>query len=252
MQFGIFEGANKKYASFAALGWLGVLVVAAGMARQRLARWRWAESAVFAAMLALVLPLSIVGYYRETAIWQKMADTNWENAMAAFLHVNDGDRLHGIDGNEDELAEYLGEVERRGRGIFSYFTFRWGDDAGSVLARMRETPCQGSAQSLDQIPEANRTELFPDPGTPEVMFGWGWVNRDRAPPLTIIAVDSHNRIVGVARTTRTSALAEEVTGRKFYQDVGWFGLARLTEPPPLKIFGLSRDGRYYCSLGSLG
>ncbi|HTZ35083.1 MAG TPA: hypothetical protein VMB84_03595, partial [Stellaceae bacterium] len=252
LQFGVFEGGSKKYASFAALGWLGVLLVAVGLARERTCLGDWGRSAPFVAMLALLLPLTLIGYGRETAIWQRAVDANWENALAAFLHVNDKARLGGIDGNQQELVEYLDDIAPRGRSVFSYFSFRWGDDASTVLGPLKQTPCLGSGQSLVEIAPDYRTDTFADPGTPETMSGWAWVNRDHAPPVTVIAVDAAGRIVGVARSSRTSVLAENVAGRKFFEDVGWFGLARLAEPPPLKLFGLSRDGRHYCALGALG
>jgi hypothetical protein len=78
------------------------------------------------------------------------------------------------------------------------------------------------------------------------------MDEDRQPPGTIIAVDSRERIVGVARITRTSSRAEEWLGQKLDQNAGWFGFARLTEPPPVMFFALSRDGKRVCALGGVG
>lgn len=252
LQFGVLEGTNKKYASFAGLGWLGVLAVAIGLARDRFTRFRWAETAVYGAMLAVLLPLTVMGYFRETAIWERMADANWENALAAFMQVNDRDRLHGINNDDVEFAQYLTAISSRNSGIFSYFSFRWGDKAGGVLGSLRETECRGSIESLDSIPEAYRANLFQVPGTPATMSGWAWIDKDHAPALTVIAVASDDRIVGAARSTRRSTTAEQMTGRMFRQNVGWFGLARLVEPPPVRFFALSRDNRHYCALGAAG
>jgi hypothetical protein len=36
------------------------------------------------------------------------------------------------------------------------------------------------------------------------------------------------------------------------KNVGWFGFARVTEPPPVNFFALSRDGKTCCALGGIG
>lgn len=78
------------------------------------------------------------------------------------------------------------------------------------------------------------------------------MDKNHEPPETIIAVDTRDRIVGVARMTRASASAEEWLGQKFNQNLGWFGFARSVEPSPLTFFALSADGKEFCELGRLG
>ena len=78
-QFGILEGASKKYSSFAALGWLGVLALATGVADHI---WQTRKSGWPAmALLLLLVPLSTLGYFRETRIWQKMIDRTTEASL---------------------------------------------------------------------------------------------------------------------------------------------------------------------------
>jgi hypothetical protein len=249
-QFGVLEAANKKYASFAGLGWLGVLAVAAGIAREKIRVFGRPEAPIFALLLGCILPLSISGYARETRLWQKMIDRNWEASLAVFLHVNDRNRLLDLYTDEAQLREYVSYIEPNGRGIFSYFSFRWGDDAKKFVAVRRPTSCRGAIERLDPIPNAALTRLFDAPGVPFVIAGWAWMDRDHAPPMTVIAVDAQDRIVGAARMTRASAAAEEWLGQKFGQNLGWFGFARLTGPPALSFFALSHDGRHFCALGS--
>jgi hypothetical protein len=250
-EFGILEGANKKYASFAALGWVGVLAIFTGIVREQLTG-AWSDTPVFASFLAIVLPLSTLGYMRETRIWQKEIDRTWEGGLAVFLHINDPTYLHDIYTDESELRKYIVYVEPRKRGIFSYFPFRWGDEAKIVLATRRPMGCRGVVERVDPIPAQDLTHIFQSPGTPEVISGWAWMDKNHEPPETIIAVDARDRIVGLARTTRASASAEEWLGQKMNQNVGWFGFARPIEPSPLTFFGLSADGKGFCALGSLG
>jgi hypothetical protein len=251
-QFGILEGASKKYASFAGLGWLGVLAVFTGVVRERFAFLSRPETPVFALLLAVVLPLSTLGYMRETRIWQKMIDRNWEASLAVFLHVNDQVRLHDIYTDESELVKYVGYIEPKGRAIFSYFPFRWDDDAKIVLARRRPAECRGVVERFDPLPAQDLTNDFQSPGTAVSMSGWTWMTEDHAPPETIIAVDSENHIAGVARITRTNATAEEWLGQKLDEDVGWFGYVRLIRSPPVSFIALSSDGEHFCALGPVG
>ncbi|MEA2741138.1 MAG: hypothetical protein QOH05_4445 [Acetobacteraceae bacterium] len=250
--FGILEAANKKYASFAALGWLGVLAVYTGIARQRWTSPSQRETPVFALLLAVLLPLSIAGYTRETRIWQKMIDRNWEASLALFLHVNDRNHLHDVYTDESEIGKYVDFIEPRGRGIFSYFPFRWGDDAKPLLAVRLPTECRGVVERLDPIPAQDLTNVFPSPGTPMSTAGWAWMAQDHAPPETVIAVDARDRIVGVARTTRSASNAEEWLGQKIDQDIGWFGFVRMSDAPPVSFIALSSDRAHFCVLGHLG
>ncbi len=251
-QFGILEGASKKYASFAALGWLGVLAVFTGVARQRLPFLSRPEAPVLALLLAIVLPLSTLGYLRETRIWEKMIDRNWEASLAVFLHIDDESRLHDIYTNDSELVKYVGFIEPKGRAIFSYFPFRWGDDVNTVLAPRRATECRGMVERLDPVPSQDVASAFHSTGTPASISGWTWMTKDHGPPETIVVANSANRIVGVARITRSSSSAEEWLGQKLDQNVGWFGFVRFDPALPLSYFALSADGRHYCVLGPIG
>lgn len=250
--YGILEAASKKYASFAALGWVGVLAVAAGaLSELRCSQRMLKESLLLVALLVLV-PLTVAGYDRETRLWQKWRETNWESALAVFLQINDRDRLHALDENEHEVGRYVAFAEPRGVGIFSYFPFRWGDNATAFLAARREVSCRGEVESVSSIDAAHLTDVFDVKGFARTIAGWTWMNGEQRPASTIIAVDRSQRIVGVARTTRTSARAEEWLGQKFNEDLGWFGFARVTDSSPLKFYALSFNGKEYCSLGSEG
>lgn len=251
-QFGILEAANKKYASFAALGWLGVLAVLSGIACHRLSFLRRPEIAVFALMLALLLPLTALGYARETRLWQKDIDRNWEASLAAFLQINDRGKLHDLYTEELGLGEYLGYIKPNNRGIFSRFRFRWGDDAKVFLSARQKTSCRSEVEAISPIATADLTTLFHVAGEPVSISGWAWMDKNHQPPAMIIAVDSHDRIVGAGRVTRASARAEEWLGQKLDQNAGWFGFARLVEPPPVTFFALSRDGEGVCALGGFG
>ena len=248
----MLEGANKKYASFAALGWVGVLAVLTGLAQE----WRKylgrPVSLVFALFLMTVLPLSVLGYMRETRIWQVMIDRNWEASLAVLFHVNDRNWLGNLYGDDPGLRKYVGYIESRGRGIFSELPIRWRDDAAPLLTKGTPTSCRGGAERLDPVPVADLATIFDYTDTPMIMSGWAWMEADHAPPATIIAVDGQQRIVGVARMTRTSASAEEWLGQKFDQNVGWFGFARLNPPQSVSFFALSGDNKHFCALGGVG
>jgi len=249
-QFGILEAANKKYASFAALGWLGVLAVASGVARHLLqGLGRRTEMAVFALALAVVLPLGALGYTRETRIWHKAIDRVGEAGIAAFLQINDRNQLRNLYTEEPGLGEYLDYVSISGRALFSHFPFRWGDSGKAFLTARRKVDCLGEIEALTSIPASDLTSLFQAPGSPVSISGWAWMNEDRGPPALIFVIDSKDRIVGAARITRASARAEEWLGQKLSQDVGWFGFARIAEPAPLLFHGLSGDGKRFCLVG---
>lgn len=246
---GILDAANKKYASTAALGWVAVLMIVTGVLRELLHDSRRANLTAIAAALLIVLPLSWTGLERETRIWRKITERNWEAGLASLLKVNDGRYLAALYRPNSDLGELIGYLDSANRAVFSYYPFRWGDDARSLFADRQPTNCHSEVERLDPVPASGLTNVFQSPGTPVTISGWAWMDNDRAPPKTVIAVDSQNRIVGVAGMTRTSARAEEWLGQEFNQKLGWFGFARLTEPPPVTFFALSREGKHFCTLG---
>jgi hypothetical protein len=251
-QFGLLEGASKKYSSFSALGWLGVLAVAAGLLREHVKTRRWLMESMLLVTLLVLVPFSISGSNHEFRIWQKWREQNWEAALAVFLQINDGDQLHALDENPNEIREYLSVAQAHNTGIFSRFQFRWGDNAATVLASRKETSCRGEVESATPISPPQLVDVFSAKGTPLTITGWTWMDDDHAPAATIIAIDSAQRIVGAALTTRNSARAETWLGQKFDQDLGWYGFARVTDSAPLKFYALSGTRRTYCPLGTVG
>lgn len=251
-QFGLLEGASKKYASFAALGWLGVLAVVAGLLREHAKTRPWLMESMLLATLLVLLPFSISGSNHEFRIWQKWREQNWEAALAVFLQVNGGDQLHALDENSSDIREYVDVTQAHNAGIFSYFRFRWGDGATTVLASRKEISCRGEVETATPIAPPQLVDVFSAKGTPLTITGWTWMDDDHAPAATIIAVDSAQRIVGVARTTRNSARAETWLDQKFDENLGWYGFARTTDSAPLKFYALSATGRTYCPLGTVG
>ena len=251
-QFGFLEAGNKKYASFAALGFVGVLAIACGYFRQTAKGSSWAQSATFFVILALLLPASVVGYGRETRLWQRLIERNWEAASAVFSKVGRIDILRELYGQEVGLVEYVGFVEPRDRSIFSYFAFRWGDDISAFLAGRREVPCRSEVSSFDPLPVVDFVNVFGVTGQPMSMTGWTWMTEDEAPPSFVIALDGSNRVIGVAAVTRTSERIEQWLGQKFDQSVSWFGFARQIDASPATFLALSISGRAYCRLGHSG
>ncbi|HTZ35213.1 MAG TPA: hypothetical protein VMB84_04255 [Stellaceae bacterium] len=248
LQFGLMEAATRKYASFAALAWVGALMVAAGAVRQKWGPRHALNALPVAAVLLVVLPLSLIGYRRETLIWRYAADRSWEDAVAAFVHVDDKQFLAGIFSPPPALREYIDDLERHGNGVFSLYRFRWGDDVAPLLRGRIMVPCLGVAETPVLLQPADRDGMFDDPGARFRISGWSWFD-GAGPAATLVAVDRHDRIVGLARTTRSSTAAATALGQDFDRDVGWFGFARLDTPDVLRFVALSPDRRRYCLLG---
>lgn len=181
VQFGIMEAANKKYASFAALGWVGMGAAFAGAARGRLTFVRRPEVGVLALLLVLLLPLSVLGYQREPRVWQKEIDRISEAGLALVLQINDRPKLHDLYTDEAGLAQYRQYVAGKRRGIFAHFRFQWGDDAKQFLSKSRNANCQAEVETMTPIPTADLTTLFDVPGTPVSVSGWAWMSKDHAP-----------------------------------------------------------------------
>lgn len=249
--FGVLEGGSKKYASFAALGWVGSLAIYVALLRA------WAGSRLLAAeaapivALLLLLPLGAVGYERETRLWAKETDRVWEAAIAVAFEVNSAAAMQDIYQPPEDIADYVKIVKPLGRGVFANLRFHWGQDLAPLLQKMHATTCRGSAQDLTPIPEGDQAKVFDAPGTPAKISGWTWMDSDRAPAPMVIAVDPTNRIVGLGRTTRPGEIAEEWLSQKMGRDVGWFGYARIDQTP-LRFYAISRNGRHYCDLGEIG
>ncbi len=246
---GVLEGGSKKYSSFSVLGWVGALAIYVALLRARFAAPRLVTEAVAMVALLVLLPLTVMGFDRETRLWAKGADRNWEAATAVLLKVN-APALQDIDQPPEDVAEFVKYAEPLKREIFAQLPYRWGEDIAPMLARMHATTCRGSAQDLTVI-SGDLPHVFDEPGSPATMSGWTWMDGDKAPAPTVIAVDPKNRIVGVARTTRPGENGEEWLSQKLGRDVGWFGYARINDTP-LRFYAISRNGRHYCDLGGVG
>jgi len=251
-QFGILEGANKKYASFAALGWVGTAAVASGVTYQLLPRFRTSGLWPVVVVYLVVLPLTVSGHSLEPRIWAKFIARNWEAASAVLAHVDARGPLGSLYNDDNGLREYVGFIEPRRRGLFAQFPLQWGEDGAAFLAARVETPCRGEVEMANPIPAQDRTEIFRSQGVPLIVSGWSWMERDHGPAQFVIALDAKQRVAGMAGTTRASARAEEWLGQKFDRDLGWFGYVRVTEAGPMTFVALSRDQQSYCSLGSPG
>ena len=247
-QFGALEAVNKKYASYAALGSGRRAVVAIDWLRAWARTRERALDLVGVALLVVLLSLTAATYSRETRIWRKATERNWEAATALAMQV-DAPQLKDIYTEPERLKDYLAYVEPHDRGVYAQLPFRWGEKASALLAKKRETTCRGSAEDVLVVPPGDRVAAFGAPGTPAQIRGWAWM--DRAGAAYVIAVDPQDRVVGVARSTRRGEIAEEWLGQKLDGDVGWFGFARVEETP-LKFYALSANGRRYCALGGVG
>ena len=191
-QFGVLEAGNKKYASFAALGWVGVLAVFAGVLGEPSRLPKTSKELLALIALLIFLPVSVAGYERETRIWQWFSDRNWEFAAAALLRINQLEALESIyflpPFPHGGVAHYVDLLGPTGRELFAQFPYRWGTDGKAVLDRMVETTCKGSVQYVNGVPMAERVQEFDAAGNPATIGGWTWIDQDRAPADTIIAV----------------------------------------------------------------
>ncbi len=247
-QFGILEAANKKYASFAALGWVAVTAILCGLLAEIAPRLRLAP---VIAVCVTALPLCALAHQRETLIWGNYVDRMWEVSTAVLSQSNVHAPLEMYTSKEG-MREYAGYIQSRRRGLFAQFPVAWGDDIDPFLASRSEAVCRSEVQSLTPVLPGDRVEIFPVDGFPAVAQGWTWLTNDNAPATTIIAVDQNRRVVGVARSTRTSGRAEEWLGQHFHRPLGWLGYVRLLIPGTVEFIALSRDGRSFCRLGGVG
>ncbi|MFL6796339.1 MAG: hypothetical protein ACJ8F3_02890 [Xanthobacteraceae bacterium] len=252
-QFGILEGASRKYASFAALGWLGTMAIICGVTRDLVGRYGLAITVTPLTLIAAaIVAFSLSAQWREPLIWQKAIDRNWEAALAVFIHVNARDRLADLYTEWEPLAEFVNYIESTNRSIFARFPFRHGDSAAQFLSTRAEAACKSEVETFGPIPEPDGSPVFTDPGRAVSFSGWTWMTEERGPPQAVIAVDAANRIVGVAAVTRTSSRIEEWLGQKFSVNYGWFGFARLADTPSVSFVALGKGYKSFCRLGAPG
>ncbi len=249
---GILEAASKKYASFAALAWAGAFMIVIGTIRSE--RFPKAGLAGIVIMLFLIIPLSWVGQNREMRIWAKAVDGNWEAALASYLSVNDEFFLQRIyqvpyQSEIDVLVNHY--LEPNDLGIFSYYPFHWGSDVKDYLGMSAAGTCKGTIDMVQQVPAADIVKVFNASGTLYRLQGWTWLEQSRAPARDIVMIDDDSYIVGLGRTTRTSAIAEEWLGQKFERNLGWYGFIRTTKPGRVRLFGRSTEGDLLCPLGEI-
>jgi len=248
---GLDEALSKKYAMFAALGWLGAVMIIAGSLRDVLKPTAWNQAATLLLIFVVVWSFAEMGFGRETRIWQKHNGRTWEAAMAVFVKANDGTRLHDIYAEHNELAYFVEKgIEPRHLEIFGYYPFQLYDPVAGVLAHRAESGCRGEVQRLDRVPTVDLVPVFDVPGMAYIISGWAWMDKSRGPSADILALDVQDRIVGVAHNSRSSSSAEEWLSQKLDGDLGWFGYARTTPPVRLHFVALSGDGKYFCRLTS--
>lgn len=247
--FGVLEGANKKYASFAALGWLGALAICIGMVRELCARRViLGVTAVYLAAAAVVFSMSIDAGSNEMRVWQKAADKNAESSIAVLFKVNSDALLHDLYPDPPAASEYFHDIERRNLSVFSRYAIRWGDDMAVRFTGYKETVCKGEVERFDPIAPGDLTKVFDAPGAPFTMRGWAWMTESHAPASYVVTVDEANRIVGFALSTRVSERAEEWLSQKFSGNLGWYGLARLTDTGPAHFYAVSEASKEYCTI----
>ncbi len=248
-QFGLLEGASKKYASFAALGWAGVAAVCEGLRREWAAKRPASKAWLTLALLVIFVPFAVSGWNHEPRLWAKWREQNWEAALAVFVQANDADSMHALDEDKDDIRVYANYAQQLNTNVFSYFPFRYGDTVERALGSRHETACRGQVDGVQSIPAQQLTDVFQVPGSVGRISGWTWIDADHAPAQTVIAVDGEHRVVGVARTVRTSAVAEQWLGQKFGIDVGYAGFVRAQQLAGLTFYALSKSGKTYCVLG---
>ena len=250
--FGILEGANKKYASFAALGWLGAIAISVGVV-QEMSRTRVNTAlTIFYIFLAAVLfPMTIYSGQSEMRIWQKASDRSAESSIAVLLKINSAAHLHDLFPDPPAAADYFRDIEQRNLSVFSRYPVRWGADATKFLARYKQSSCKGEVERFDPIAPTDLSQVFDVPGTPFTMRGWAWMTDSRSPASFVIAVDASDRIVGFALSTRVSERAEEWLSQKFTSNAGWFGFARTTDSPVSRFYAIEKGKREYCLIDNV-
>lgn len=252
-QFGILEAGNKKYSSFACLGLIAALMIVTSILKDRETHRSWiALRRLYVFVLLFLIPMSYVGYLRETEIWQKASERSWEAAIGVVMKINSRPIKESIASPLDEFERYVNQVEPSGLGPFSSIEYHWGQNLSPVLASMSQTECRGSFEMITAIPESEKQQYFEVTGYPATIGGWSWIPATRSPATTVVAIDSDNKVVGVAKTTRTSQAAEEWLGQKFHTRMGWHGFARAKNLTAIKLIALDDTKRLYCELDPLG
>ncbi|WP_288193328.1 hypothetical protein [uncultured Phyllobacterium sp.] len=252
-QFGIIEAGNKKYSSFASLGLIAALIIITSVVRERRAvRDERTLQPVYVVLLLLLIPMSYAGYIRETEIWQKASERSWEAAAAVVMNINSQSVMGGVSSPAADIVNYTKFAEPKGLGPFNLIGYRWGQDFSSVMQHMTQTQCRGSFESIHAIPADDKQEIFKIGGSPAIIGGWSWISASKSPASTVVAVDRDNRIVGVAKSTRTSQAAEEWLGQKFYNRMGWYGFVRAEDLVAIKLVALDDSKGLFCDLGPVG
>lgn len=251
-QFGIEAASDKKYASFAALSWVGCLALAIAVARDLPRSARPATASVIMAAYLAVLPASVAALDREEGIWGDFMNRNWLAATAVYAGVGDRNVLQAIYAEPPLLREYSVDIQTRGRGVFSHYPFQMGDPASAITAGATEVPCRSEVEGVDTVSDADLAYQLRGPGTPVKVHGWTWLTTLREPADAVVAIDSADRIAGLAHAVSVSPRAALWLNQLFTQQLGWAGYALSEEVHDLHYLALSRDGKVYCSLGKQG
>jgi hypothetical protein len=251
-QFGIEAATDKKYASFAALGWVGCFLIALAVAREIFGAASAAAAVLITAAYAVMLPLSAAAQSRETLIWGNFRERNWNAAMAAFTGVPDRETLQDIYPDPPSVHEYIDDLELRGRSIFARYPFRMGEPSAAALGHRREVPCRSEVEDVHILPQSDIASPLRRPGSPVKIHGWTWMTTAQQPADAVVVVDPSDHIVGLARSTGISVRAESWLSQEFSQPLAWSGYALTDAVHDMRFFALSANGRSYCALGRPG
>ncbi len=251
-QFGVEAASDKKYASFAALGWVGSLALLIAMARELPRLARPAADALVLASYLVALPLSVAALSREEGIWGDFMNRNWLAATAVYTGVGDRNALQAIYPEPPLLLEYATDIETRGRGIFARYPFRMGDPLSAVISRAVEVPCRSEVEDAAIVPNGELAYPLRASGIPVKVHGWTWMTPLREPADAVVAVDSADHLAGLAHAVSVSPRAALWLGQSSTQQLEWVGYAVSDAIGDLRYIALSRDGRAYCPLGKQG
>ena len=251
-QFGVEAASDKKYASFAALSWVGCLVLAIALARESPRLMRPFAAGVVLASYLVVLPASIVALDREEGIWGDFMNRNWLAATAVFAGVGDRYALQAIYSEPPLLLEYATDIETRGRGVFARYSFRMGDPLSAITARAVEVPCRSEVEGVDAVQGDDLAYPVKVQATPLKVRGWTWMTSLREPADAVVVVDAQDRVAGLAHAISVSPRAALWLSQLSVQQLGWAGYAVSDAVHDLRYFAISHDGKAFCVLGKQG